>query len=62
MLGGIDGADLFVGFVARLDGVWTVLELVPRGDFRGCAGLTVPTAKRLCTSAPAYKDYETPQS
>ncbi len=63
VLGGIEGAERSFGFVARLDGVWTVLEVVPDDDdFRGCAGLTVPLAKRVCTSSLSFKDYETPQT
>ena len=57
VLGGNVGNDLYIGFVARLDGVWTVLELVPDGEFQGCASLIAPTAKEICARSPAFKDF-----
>lgn len=48
VMGGIGGTDRFVGFVARLDGTWTVLELLPEDEFAECNDLTVPTARELC--------------
>ncbi len=59
VFGGPDGTDEYIGFVARLNGIWTVLELAPYDNFRGCAGLADSTAKELCMRSPSFKDYAT---
>ena len=59
VLGGSDGTDRFVGFVARLDGVWTVLELVPGDQMLGCESVSVPVAKDVCDHSVLFKDEAT---
>ena len=53
VVGGPEGSDRYVGFVGRLNGVWTVFELVPDDQFDGCENLSVPTAKEICTRSMA---------
>ena len=52
VMGGGGGSDRFVGFVARLDGIWTVLELVPYETFADCDDLSVVMAREICARSP----------
>ena len=54
---GPSGADVYLGFLARVDGDWTVLQLLPDGDFKGCGEGLSPDVEAVCRARPGTASY-----